>query len=58
MHTPPIYQEAGHRDSGFFAAIFAWETGLLSSKSHELMQAMDMSPHQFCLDPASSFKKA
>jgi uncharacterized protein (TIGR02757 family) len=34
--------------AGFFAAVFAWgNRTTIIKKSHELMQAMDMSPHQF-----------
>jgi uncharacterized protein (TIGR02757 family) len=36
--------------AGFFAAVFAWgNRTIIIKKSHELMQAMDMAPHQFML---------
>lgn len=36
--------------AGFFAAIFSWgKRTTIINKSKELMQLMDMSPHQFCL---------
>ena len=36
--------------AGFFAAIFAWgNRTTIIQKSRELMQYMDMSPHDFCL---------
>jgi uncharacterized protein (TIGR02757 family) len=36
--------------AGFFASIFAWgNRTTIIKKSHELMQAMDMAPHQFVL---------
>jgi uncharacterized protein (TIGR02757 family) len=36
--------------AGFFAAVFAWgNRTTIIKKSHELMQAMDMAPHQFIL---------
>lgn len=36
--------------AGFFAAIFAWgNRTTIIQKSKELMQLMDMSPHDFCL---------
>ncbi|WP_205508363.1 TIGR02757 family protein [Longitalea arenae] len=36
--------------AGFFAAIFAWgNRTIIIKKSQELMQAMDMAPHQFVL---------
>jgi uncharacterized protein (TIGR02757 family) len=36
--------------AAFFAAIFAWgNRTTIIKKSHELMQAMDMAPHQFIL---------
>jgi uncharacterized protein (TIGR02757 family) len=36
--------------AAFFAAVFAWgNRTTIIKKSHELMQAMDMSPHQFIL---------
>lgn len=36
--------------AGFFAAVFAWgNRTTIIKKSHELMQAMDMSPHQFII---------
>ena len=35
--------------AGFFAAIFAWgNRTTIINKSRELMQLMDMAPHQFC----------
>ncbi|HLG39014.1 MAG TPA: TIGR02757 family protein [Chitinophagaceae bacterium] len=38
--------------AGFFAAIFAWgNRTTIIQKSKELMQAMQMQPHQFCLNP-------
>lgn len=37
--------------AGFFAAIFAWgNRTTIINKSKELMQLMDMQPHQFCLN--------
>jgi uncharacterized protein (TIGR02757 family) len=37
--------------AGFFAAIFAWgNRTTIINKSKELMQLMDMSPHEFCLN--------
>jgi len=37
--------------SGFFAAIFSWgNRTTIINKSKELMQLMDNSPHQFCLN--------
>jgi Protein of unknown function (DUF2400). len=34
--------------AGFFAAVFAWgNRTIIINKSKELMQAMDMAPHQF-----------
>ena len=37
--------------AGFFAAIFAWgNRTTIINKSKELMQHMDMRPHEFCLD--------
>ncbi len=37
--------------AGFFAAIFAWgNRTTIINKSRELMEMMDMSPHEFCLD--------
>jgi len=39
--------------AGFFAAIFAWgNRTTIINKSRELMELMDMSPHEFCLDPS------
>jgi len=36
--------------AGFFAAIFAWgNRTTIINKSKELMEMMDMSPHEFCL---------
>lgn len=36
--------------AGFFAAIFAWgNRTTIIQKSRELMQLMDMAPHQFCM---------
>ena len=36
--------------AGFFAAIFAWgNRTTIINKSKELMQLMQMQPHQFCL---------
>jgi uncharacterized protein (TIGR02757 family) len=36
--------------AGFFASIFAWgNRTTIIQKSRELMELMDMSPHQFCL---------
>ena len=45
--------------AGFFAAIFSWgNRATIIRKSKELMQLMDMSPHNFCLDlDASGLKK-
>ncbi|HLO81562.1 MAG TPA: TIGR02757 family protein [Chitinophagaceae bacterium] len=41
--------------AAFFAAIFAWgNRTTIINKSRELMQGMDMSPHQFCLDPSTA----
>jgi uncharacterized protein (TIGR02757 family) len=38
--------------AGFFAAIFAWgNRTTIINKSRDLMEMMDMSPHEFCLDP-------
>jgi uncharacterized protein (TIGR02757 family) len=40
--------------SAFFAAIFAWgNRTTIINKSKELMQLMDMQPHQFCLYASS-----
>lgn len=37
--------------AGFFAAIFAWgNRKTIINKSRELMQLMNMQPHEFCLD--------
>ncbi len=37
--------------AGFFAAIFAWgNRTTIINKSKELMQLMEMQPHQFCLN--------
>lgn len=44
--------------AGFFAAIFAWgNRTTIINKSLELMQLMDMSPHEFCLDPSTGALK-
>jgi uncharacterized protein (TIGR02757 family) len=44
--------------AAFFAAIFAWgNRTTIINKSRELMQAMDMSPYQFCLDPSPATLK-
>lgn len=41
--------------AGFFAAVFAWgNRTTIIKKSHELMQAMDMAPHQFVLQHTDS----
>lgn len=41
--------------SGFFAAIFAWgNRTTIINKSKELMQRMDMAPHDFCLNHGAS----
>jgi uncharacterized protein (TIGR02757 family) len=38
--------------AGFFAATFAWgNRTTIIQKSRELMELMDMQPHNFCLDP-------
>ena len=41
--------------AGFFAAVFSWgnRTTILN-KSKELMQLMEMQPHEFCLNHALS----
>lgn len=40
--------------AAFFAAIFAWgNRTIIIRKSRELMQLMDMSPHEFCKDPGT-----
>lgn len=40
--------------AGFFAAVFAWgNRTTIIKKSKELMQLMDMSPHEFCLNADS-----
>ena len=40
--------------SGFFAAIFAWgNRTTIINKSKELMNLMDMAPHEFCLNHSS-----
>ena len=37
--------------AGFFAAVFAWgNRKTIINKSKELMQLMDMQPHEFCLN--------
>ncbi|MEP6682420.1 MAG: DUF2400 family protein, partial [Parafilimonas sp.] len=37
--------------AGFFAAIFAWgNRKTIINKSTELMQLMNMQPHEFCLN--------
>ena len=37
--------------AGFFAAIFSWgNRTTIINKAKELMQLMDMQPHQFCLN--------
>jgi len=45
--------------AGFFAAVFAWgNRTTIIQKSKELMQMMDMAPHDFCLhSPPSDLKK-
>jgi uncharacterized protein (TIGR02757 family) len=44
--------------AGFFAAIFAWgNRTTIINKSRELMEWMDMSPHEFCLDPSPATMK-
>lgn len=41
--------------AGFFAAIFSWgNRTTIINKSKELLQRMDMSPYEFCLDPDSN----
>src|SRR5215212_7631799 len=41
--------------AGFFAAVFAWGNRLtIINKSKELMQLMDNSPHEFCVNHNSS----
>jgi uncharacterized protein (TIGR02757 family) len=41
--------------AGFFAAIFSWgNRTTIINKSRELLNLMDMSPYQFCLDPTPS----
>jgi uncharacterized protein (TIGR02757 family) len=41
--------------AGFFAAIFSWgNRTTIINKSRELLNLMDMSPYQFCLDPSPS----
>lgn len=43
-------QQADIEIAGFFAAVFAWgNRTIIIKKSRELMQAMDLSPHQFIL---------
>lgn len=38
--------------AGFFAALFAWgNRTIIINKSKELMQMMEMSPYEFCLEP-------
>src|SRR5687767_15832975 len=44
--------------AGFFAAIFAWgNRTTIINKSKELMQLMDMQPHNFCLNHTSGALK-
>jgi uncharacterized protein (TIGR02757 family) len=41
--------------AGFFAAIFAWgNRTTIINKSKELMQLMDMAPHEFCLNHSNN----
>jgi uncharacterized protein (TIGR02757 family) len=41
--------------AGFFAAIFAWGNRItIINKSRELLQLMDMAPHEFCLNHTDS----
>jgi uncharacterized protein (TIGR02757 family) len=48
-------QKADIEISAFFAAIFAWgNRTTIIHKSKELMQLMDMQPHQFCLHARNS----
>ncbi|MBO9199960.1 MULTISPECIES: TIGR02757 family protein [Niastella] len=43
-------QQADIEIAGFFAAVFAWgNRTIIIKKSRELMQSMDMAPHQFIL---------
>ena len=43
-------QQADVEIAAFFAAVFAWgNRTIIIKKSRELMQAMDMAPHQFIL---------
>jgi len=45
--------------AGFFSAIFSWgNRTTIINKSKELLNLMDMSPYQFCLDPSPSSLKA
>ncbi len=45
--------------AGFFAAIFAWgNRTTIINKSRELMQRMDMTPHDFCLNHSSKDLKS
>ena len=45
--------------AGFFAAIFSWgNRTTIIIKSRELLNLMDMSPYQFCLDPSPSALRA
>lgn len=45
-----FYKRQDIEIAGFFAAVFAWgNRTIIIKKSHELMQAMDMAPHQFVL---------
>ncbi|MGZ5133813.1 MAG: TIGR02757 family protein [Flavitalea sp.] len=45
--------------AGFFAAIFAWgNRTTIINKSKELMQLMDMAPHEFCLNHSTKELKA
>jgi uncharacterized protein (TIGR02757 family) len=44
--------------AAFFAAIFAWgNRTTIINKSRELMQGMDMSPYEFCLNPSPAALK-
>ncbi len=44
--------------AGFFAAIFAWgNRTTIINKTRELMQLMNMQPHQFCLNHTSAALK-
>jgi uncharacterized protein (TIGR02757 family) len=45
--------------AGFFAAIFAWgNRTTIINKSRELMQLMDMHPHDFCLNASAAEMKS